>query len=145
MSTYQAIESFWTTHKRFAFFGLSRRKPFPNRAFRLLQQSGYELIPIHPAAPIIEGIRTYPSLDIIESVPHAAAIIAGKDTVLQALETCSAHGIQNVFIQTEGWSKSAEEFCLSHQINAVHACVLLYHQAGFPHNLHRWFHRTFVS
>lgn len=145
MSSYQDIESFWTTHKRLAYFGLSRRKPFPNQAFQLLQQSGYELIPIHPEAPTIDGVQTHSNLETVEPIPYAAAIIAGKETVLEALKTCASHGIQNVFIQQEGWSKSAEEFCRTHTINTITACVLLYHKPGFPHNLHRWIHRTFQS
>ena len=145
MSSFSDIETFWKSHKRLAYFGLSRKKGFPNKAYQMLAEEGYDLVAVHPDAPEIDGVPTRAALDGVDPLPEAAAIVAGKQTTLDVLKTCAEHGLRSVFVQSDGWSKSAEKFCAANDIAAVSGCVYLHHGKRFPHNLHRWVVRTFLS
>ncbi len=145
MSSYTDVAEFWEKRKSVAFFGLSRNKAFPNHAYRMLTNAGYELVAVHPEAPVIEGIVTVGSLGEITTVLDGAVIVAGRKTTLNALEACSERDIRSVLVQSDGWSEDARAFCQDNGIAAVSTCVFLQHGMGFPHNLHRWIAQTFLS
>ena len=144
LSTYKEIEEFWTSHKRVAFFGLSRTKGFAGGAYRMLLEHGHELIPIHPEAPEIEGVQTLSSLEGVTPIPSAAAIVTGEKTALSALESCAEYGIRTIFVQQGAWPDEARQFCEARQITVVTGCVYICH-GGFPHSLHRWAVRMFFA
>lgn len=145
MSSYTDAANFWKSRKSLAYFGLSRNKTFPNHAYRMLTDAGYELVAVHPEAPVIDGIITVKSLDELTSVPDSAVIVAGRETTLDALRMCAEHGIRNVLVQSDGWSDDAQAFCQDNGVTAISSCAFLHHGTGFPHNLHRWIAETFLS
>jgi len=128
-----------------ALAGLSRSgKKFGNAVLKDLSAKGYEVLPVHPEAAEIGGVRCYPSLaDLPSRVGGLVLVVPPAQTealVKEARET----GIVRVWMQQGAESDAAIRYCEDHGINVVHGeCIMMFAQPKGIHKLHRWLRGAF--
>jgi predicted CoA-binding protein len=85
--------------KTVAVIGASNdRSKFGNKALRAFQAEGYRVIPVNPNEPIVEGMRSYPSvLDIPEAVDMATVYVQPEVT-LRLLDEFARKHIGEVWV-----------------------------------------------
>lgn len=144
MTTQASIEGF-LAEKKLAIAGVSRSgKGFGNAVLKDLTAKGYELLPIHPEADEVGGVRAYSSLtDLPEGVGGLILVVPPKQTeklVQQAKEA----GINRIWMQQGAESPEAIGFCESSGIDAVHGeCIMMFAQPTGVHRFHRWLNGVF--
>jgi predicted CoA-binding protein len=128
-----------------ALAGLSRSgKKFGNAVLKDLSAKGYEVLPVHPEAAEIGGVRCYPSLaDLPSRVGGLVLVVPPAQTealVKEAHET----GIVRVWMQQGAESDAAIRYCEDHGIDVVHGeCIMMFAQPKGIHKLHRWLRGVF--
>jgi len=128
-----------------ALAGLSRSgKKFGNAVLKDLSAKGYEVLPVHPDAAEIGGVRCYPSLaDLPSRVGGLVLVVPPAQTealVKEARET----GIVRVWMQQGAESDAAIRYCEDHGINVVHGeCIMMFAQPKGIHKFHRWLRGAF--
>lgn len=136
------MEKFFQGKKSFAVLGLSRKtRSFSRSAYNFLKQQGYRLYPVTPHADSIKEIKCYKSLAEIPPVDGAIFFTNSKISKDLAKE-CQKKGIKDLWFQLGSISKEDLAKVQARGLNAVNSCVYLHHStAGFPHNVHRFFHQ----
>jgi uncharacterized protein len=85
--------------KRIAVVGVSRNeKELSYTLWQELRQRRYEAIPVNPAATVIDGVRSYPSVRDIEPPVEGALIMTTATVAEQVLEDCAAAGVHHVWL-----------------------------------------------
>ena len=76
-----------------------------------IQESGFtgELIPVNPNATDINGLKTYPDMASIPSVPELAVISVPAALVLESLEQIGEKGTKNVVVISAGFKELGKE------------------------------------
>jgi predicted CoA-binding protein len=130
----QLVEDF-LAQKRFAFVGVSREaKDFSRALFREFRARGYDAIPVHPSAGVIEGVPCADSLDHIRPPVQSVLFMTPPLLTEELLKDCAAAGVRRVWIYRA--SPAAVEFCRYKGISLVHdECPFMF----FPKS--GWFHR----
>jgi hypothetical protein len=141
MTTKREIDEF-LAQKTLAIVGVSRSgKKFGNTILKDLTKLGYRLLPVHPEATEIDGVRAFPSLaDLPEPVGGLIVCVppAQAESVVKA---AAAHGIRRVWLQQGAASPEAITFCQENGMSVVHGeCVLMYPKpaTAWIHGAHRW-------
>lgn len=136
--------------KRYAVAGVSRTPThFANAIYKRLVDSGFEVLPVNPAATEVEGVRCWPDLvslpGMIDGVVIAAPPGAGLDLVRQSAEK----GIRRVWFHRSfgqgSVSREAVRECRTRGIDClVGGCPLMYCAPVDPgHACMRWLLRLF--
>lgn len=137
-------KDFWTKHKRFCYFGLSRKgKGFGFSVYNALKANNYEIAVIHPFVDTINSVKCYNSVEELNQPIDAAVIVTGKNNALSAVKECYENGIKNIWIQQGSNNKSTQKFCDENKIKLYEGCVLMYNDSSFPHNIHAFIHNVF--
>ena len=85
--------------KRFAVAGVSRRAQQPaNAIFRKLRGSGFDVLPVNPNAPAVEGVRSYPDLASIPGPIDGVVIASPPRTALDLVRQCAERGVGQVWL-----------------------------------------------
>ena len=126
---------------KLAFYGISKNeKKFGNSIFKLLNEKGYNLYPVHPEIEIFEGKKCYKSLIDIPG------LVDGMVTVMQPAQTekimpeALKKGIKYIWFQQGSQSKNSEDFCKNNNINSItKECLFMFLEPEkFPHGFHKW-------
>ncbi len=138
------INEFWLK-KRFVLFGLSRKeKSISREVYELLTGKGYEVYPINPNSDEIHGIRCYRRLEDVPHPAEGAIIITNPAISHQVVRACEQAGIRDLWFQYNTMDDALKTYCDEKGLRWTNTCALLYHkEVGFPHSLHRFFHRLF--
>lgn len=140
MVTGQQISEF-LSERRLALVGASRNgKKFGNAVLRELRARGYQVYPVHPEAPEIEGQPCWPSVTRLpEKVGGVVLVIPPAATAEVVREAIDA-GIPRVWMQQGSESAAAVSYCEQRAIPVVHGhCLLMFLEpAAFVHRAHRW-------
>jgi uncharacterized protein len=139
-STRSSIERF-VTGKRIAIVGVSARgQGFGNAAYSELKKRGYEVLPIHPTAPAIQGDRCWHNLAELPEPVERVLVVVKPDRAETVVREASAAGVRQVWFQQGAESGGALQACAELGIDAVHGqCILMFAEpvASF-HKFHRW-------
>jgi uncharacterized protein len=134
--------------KRLAFVGVSREaKDFSRMLFRELLGRGYELIPVHPQAAEIDGLRVVKSVKEIVPAPKAALLMTPAPESARVVEECGEAGIEMVWLYKSVALGSVTEEALEagrrHGMKMVAGeCPFMFlPNPGLIHALHRGFRR----
>jgi acetyltransferase len=75
-----------------------------------LVKLGYKgrIYPVHPGVPEILGLKTYPSVALIEEVVDLAVVAVPQTATLEVLQDCAAKGVKRVVIVAGGFSETGE-------------------------------------
>jgi predicted CoA-binding protein len=137
------IESFVNSRK-IAVVGFSRSgKKFGNMAGKELMTRGYEIYPVHPDAPEINGMTCHPNLKSLEGKVDALLIVIPPANVPSVLEEAAQTGLKNIWLQQGSWSQEVQQTADRLGLQVVSKkCILMY--APPVTSIHR-FHRTIKS
>jgi predicted CoA-binding protein len=143
--TGQASVDGFLEQKTLAIAGVKRDGTgFGNAVFKDLTGKGYELLPIHPEAGEVGGIRAYSSLtDLPEGVGGLILVVPPGQTeklVQQAKEV----GISRIWMQQGAESADAIRFCEESGIDVVHGqCIMMFAEPTGIHRFHRCLNGVF--
>ena len=134
--------------KRIAVAGVSRSgRAASNAIFRKLRDSGYEVVPVNPAATEVEGVRCYPNLTLIPDPVDGVVIATHPKDAFDLVRQCLARGISRVwFHRSFGQGSVSEEAVRECQAQGIHCivggCPLMYCEPVDPaHRCIRWWLR----
>lgn len=137
-SSRSSVEAF-LQQPALALVGASRSgEKFGNVILRELRAKGVRVYPLHPVAPMIDGVQCYahfkdlpePVGGVIISVPPADAVTAVRDA--------AEAGIKRVWLQQGAESPYVANLCLELGVDAVLGeCILMFAHPTGIHRAHR--------
>ena len=141
MATKRDIDEF-LAQKTLAIVGVSRSgKKFGNAILKDLTKLGYRLLPVHPEAGEIDGVRAFPSFAALPEPVGGVIVCVPPDRAEHVVKEAAAHGVRRVWLQQGAGSAEAIKFCQKSGISVVHGeCVLMYPKptTSWIHGAHRW-------
>ena len=140
-----AITDF-VSQRTFALVGISRGgKKFGNMIHKELTTRGYQVIPVHPQAESIEGVRCYPSLSALPEPVGGVIVVVPPAQAEKVVQEAHAAGIQRVWLQQGAESPAAIRFCEENNLTVVHGeCIMMFAEpVGSIHSFHRWINKLF--
>jgi predicted CoA-binding protein len=127
-----------------AIFGVSSRGTgFGVAAFKDLTKLGIKSYPINPKNGKLGDQTIYSSLSDLPEKPKAAVILTKGEGALAAVEECSRHAIDWVWLQGGSDVPEVQRLCSELGINALRGQCIMMRRGMFPHSLHRFFHDLF--
>jgi predicted CoA-binding protein len=142
MTTQASVDGF-LKQSTLALAGLSRSgMKFGNAVLRDLTGKGYDILPVHPEAVEIGGVRCYPSLaDLPKKVGGLVLVVPPAQTEALVREAHAA-GIGRVWMQQGAESAKAIRYCEEVGIEVVHGeCIMMHAKPTGIHKVHRWLWR----
>ena len=140
MTKKQAIDDF-LAQKKFAILGVSRNpRKFGNAILTGMRIKGYEIIPVHPAADMLEKEKCYISISDIPFPVDGVILSIQPEETEKTIDEIKAAGIKRVWMQQGSSSKPAIEKCIKYGITVISGeCILMFAQPmEFFHRAHRW-------
>jgi predicted CoA-binding protein len=126
--------------KRIAVAGVSRgRDSAANAVFGKLRKSGYEVFPVNPNAPEVEGVKCYPDLASIPGELDGLVIATHPRVSEQVVRQAAARNIRRIWFHRSfgqgSVSEAATQECARAGIPCiVGGCPLMYCEpVDFPH------------
>ncbi len=93
------IQDFLTSGT-YAVVGASTdRSKYGNKVLRCYQQHGRKVYPVNPRAPVVEGLRAYPSLAALPERVPAVSVITPPEITEQVVREAHAAGVKHVWMQ----------------------------------------------
>jgi predicted CoA-binding protein len=134
--------------KRIAVAGVSRSgTQAANAIFRKLRDSGYEALPVNPAAQQLEGVRAFPDLLSIPGSVDGLVIATHPKVSIDLVRQCVDRGIRRVWFHRSfgqgSVSEGAVRACQAQGIRCiVGGCPLMYCEpVDVAHRCLRWWLR----
>ena len=131
--------------RRIGVAGVSRSgQAAANAIFRKLRDSGYEALPVNPAAAEVEGVRSYPNVASIPGAVDGVVIATHPKVSIEVVRQCADHGINRVwFHRSFGQGSVSEEAIRECQARGIHCivggCPLMYCEpVDGAHRCFRW-------
>ena len=125
------VDEFLSGH-RFALIGASDDpKSFSRTVMKALEQHGYEVVPVNPRMPVIDGRPSPASVGAIEGTIDGAIIMVPAGAAEQAVRDCIAAGVTQVWlfkgVGQGACSEPAAQACRDAGIGLVNgACPLMF-------------------
>ena len=139
--TKREIDEF-LAQKTLAIVGVSRGgKKFGNMVLKDLTKIGYRLLPIHPEAAEVDGVKAFPSFAALPGTVGGVIVVVPPPRAEAVVKEAAAHGITRVWLQQGAESAESIRFCEERGISVVHGqCVLMYPKpaTAWFHGAHRW-------
>jgi predicted CoA-binding protein len=140
----QSVEAF-LGGKRIAVAGVSRDSRQPaNAIYRKLRASGYDVVPVNPAAAIVEGVTAYPDLRSVAAPLDGVVVATHPEVSLDVVRHARDRGVRHVWFHRsfgEGSvSEEAVSVCRAAGMNCIiGGCPLMYCEpVDFGHRCMRW-------
>ncbi len=114
-------------YKRFAVVGsFSNESKFAYQIFRYLTGRGYDVFPVNPKLPEVDGKVCYKTVSEIPSDIDVVNIVTPPAVTENILKECLGKGIKRAWLQPGAESAVAIKFCDDHGIAVIYgACVML--------------------
>ena len=119
----ETIEAF-LAQKRIAMIGISREpKSISVALFEELCRRGYDIVPVNPKLPSINGHRCFARVQDIDPPLSAALIMTSPEITETVVADCFAAGIKLVWMYRAGGkgavSAKALEFCMAKGMEVI--------------------------
>ena len=117
---------------RIAVAGVSRTgASAANPVFRKLRAGGYDVFPVNPSAPEVEGVRCYPNLASIPGRLDGVVVATHPDTSATVVQQAVELGVRRVWLHRSfgkgSVSDAAVQLCRRSGISCiVGGCPLMY-------------------
>ena len=98
---------------------------YSNQALRLLKDSGYHVIPVHPKVAVIDGLSMQPNLRAISEKVHTLTLYVGAQRSEPLIEDMVALNPQRVIFNPGSESDALQERLEAHHIECIHGCTLV--------------------
>jgi len=142
MTTLNGIEDF-LGKRRIAVVGVSRDpRDFARSLFREFQRRGYDVVPVNPAVPEVEGRPCFARLQDISPPVDGALLMTRPETTESVVRDCAEAGIKLIWMYRAGGagavSPRAVEFCETHGIQVIpgYCPYMFWSDSSFFHRLH---------
>lgn len=112
--------------KRFALAGVKRNgEGFGNKVLQHMLQKGYEVIPIHPQAEEVGGVRCCPSLIELPVAVDGLILVVPPDQSELLVHQADIIGIRRIWMQPGAESEEVLTYCDERCLEVIHdACLL---------------------
>lgn len=131
--------------RRFAVAGVSRDgRQAANAIFRKLRESGYEVVPVNPAAREVEGVTCYPDLASVPGDLDGVVVAAPPSAAASLVAQCAERGVRRIwFHRSFGAGSVADDAVAAARAGGlevlVGGCPLMYCAPVDPfHRCMRW-------
>lgn len=131
--------------KRIAVAGVSRgADSAANPVYRKLQSAGYDVFPVNPNAPMVEGVRCYPNLESIPGALDGVVVATHPAQSLEVVRQAIARQVPRVWFHRSfgqgSVSDAAVKECKAQGISCiVGGCPLMYCEpVDVGHRCMRW-------
>jgi uncharacterized protein len=112
--------------KRAAVIGASSdRSKYGNKAVRAFQKAGYEVIPVNPTEPEIEGLKTYPSITEIPGAIDTVTVYVRPAILVKLLPDIAKKGCGELYLNPGTSSDTVRAECQRLNLNAKEDCSIL--------------------
>jgi uncharacterized protein len=142
MSSMAAIQDF-LSHKRLAMVGVSRqRMEFSRILYRELRSRGYDVVPVNPNAPDIDGQKCFARVPDIEPPVDGALLMTPPHRTTAVIRECMAAGVTRIWVFSSVHNNVVEAeaatFCDAKGISLVPGeCPMMFlPHTGFIHRAH---------
>lgn len=142
-----SIEDF-LAQRRIAMVGISREPgSFSVQLCKELSRRGYDVVPVNPKTPNIQGRRCFARVQDIEPPVEAALLMTSPEGTDAVVNDCAEAGIRRIWMYRAAGrgavSDQAVQFCREHGIHAVAGeCPLMFlPHSGAIHRLHGFLRR----
>jgi len=138
--TNQASVDAFLAQTTLAIAGVSRSgKGFGNAVLKDLAGKGYEILPVHPEAEEVGGVRCSPSIAELSKKVGGLILVVPPQQSEKLVREAKEAGIDRVWMQQGAESTEAIRFCADNGIDAVHGeCIMMFAQPTGLHRVHRW-------
>ena len=126
MTSQEAVDLL-LAERTLAIAGVSRSGGgFGNKVLRDLTGKGYEILPVHPSADEVGGIRAYSSLaDLPDRVGGLILVVPPTQTEI-LVKKAQAQAITRIWMQPGAESAEAIQFCRDNGLEVVHdRCIMV--------------------
>jgi predicted CoA-binding protein len=107
MTEQERIQQF-LAGKRFAVVGASQdRAKYGNKVLRAYLQNGREVVPVHPTADEVEGVKAVADLASVEGAIDGVSIVTPPKVTEQVVRQAVARGIKHIWMQPGAESAEA--------------------------------------
>jgi predicted CoA-binding protein len=103
----------------------SNRVKFGNKALRAFQAQGYQVIPINPNEPEVEGIRTFPSVLDVPGPIDMATVYVQPDVTLRLLDEFQRKGIPEIWVNPGAEDDAVMSEARRRRMNVIFACSII--------------------
>jgi hypothetical protein len=112
--------------KRVAVIGAStHREKFGNKAVRAFVSQGYEVLPIHPSATVVEGLQAFRSVLDVPGPIDLATFYVPPAAGEQVIHEVAAKGIREVWLNPGSESEDLVARARQHGLEPIVACSIL--------------------
>ena len=98
---------------------------YSNQAVRLLDETGYRVIPVHPRVETIEGIPVAARLALIEDAVHTLTLYVGEARSTPLIPEILALNPARVIFNPGSESAGLEQQLRAHHVEVIHGCTLV--------------------
>lgn len=98
---------------------------FSNKAIRMLQEYGHEVIPVNPAHPVIEGLQTARTLEEITQEIDTLTLYVNPSQGIALKEQMLGLRPKRVIFNPGTESQELQEFLENHGIKIIEGCTLV--------------------
>jgi predicted CoA-binding protein len=103
----------------------SDRHKFGNKALRAYRDEGYDVIPINPNEPEVEGLKTYPSVLDVPGPIDIATVYVQPHTAMKLLDEFEQKGIPEVWINPGAETDEMIDTAHHRKTKVIFACSIL--------------------
>jgi len=94
--------------------------------YRDLKRKGFELFPVNPNRPTVDGDPAYASLADLPERPTIVDVVVPPAATLKVLESARELGYMNVWVQPGAESPEAIAYLQEHDFNYIaNACIMV--------------------
>mgnify|MGYP006280457895 CR=1 FL=1 len=139
MTTSQRLVDAFLAEPVLALVGASRSgDKFGNQILRELRAQGRTVLPLHPAADAIDGVRCYAHYADLPSRPGGTIVCVSPADAVTAVRDAADAGVRRVWLQQGAESPYVANLCLELGIEAViGSCILMFAAPKGIHRAHR--------
>jgi len=101
------------------------RRKYGNKAVRAYVEAGYTVFPVNPKEATIEGLRTYPTIDAIDSPIDFVSLYVPPAVGLQLLPAIAAKKPQELWLNPGSESEDVIDAAADLHVRAVVACSIV--------------------
>ncbi len=130
----------FVSQRRLAVAGVSRSgRKFGNLLLRELKARGYEVVPVHPAAAELQGLRCAKSLAELKGRVDGVVVVTPPPEAAKLVREAADAGIGRVWLQQGAESDEAVRIAREQAIAVVrgHCLLMFLPGTGGIHGFHR--------
>lgn len=103
----------------------SDRNKYGNKAVRAFRRAGYEVFPVNPSEPEVEGLKVYPTIGEVPEALDKVTVYVRPAVLLKLLPEIAAKGCRELWLNPGTSSDSVLQEVERLGLNAVEGCSII--------------------